>query len=256
MALPAYAVIPARYDSQRFPAKALADIDGVPMIVRVAQQAAKADAVDRVVVATDDDRIGRVVAEAGFEAVMTDKGCPSGTDRVAQAIQQFETAAGVVCNVQGDEPLIDPRDIDALVSAARAAPEAMHTLARPLPDPAMYRDPNAVKVVTTVDDRALYFSRAPIPFERGGSTPSARLHVGLYAYSPAVLTRFTQLPPSTLETIERLEQLRALENGIPIHVTMCVSERPSIGVDVPEDLDAVLRTLRRTNDQDDSSHVS
>ena len=233
------AVVPARYASQRFPGKPLADIRGTPMIVRVAQQAAKAAEIARVIVATDDPRIFDVVEGAGFEARMTSEACQSGSDRVAEVARTVD--ADLVVNVQGDEPLLDPRDLDALVAAAHANPDGITTLGRRLAGPAELEDPNVVKAVVAPNGRALYFSRAPIP--HGARVEDAVAHVGLYAYPPAVLTRFTQLAPSPLEQRERLEQLRALENGIPIQLQMCVSVRPSIGVDVPEDLDAVLRVL-------------
>lgn len=242
-AAPAVAVIPARYASERFPGKPLADIAGVPMIVRVCRQAAQAR-VAAVYVATDDERIAHVVREAGFAAVMTSPACASGSDRVAEVVQGLAEPVGVVVNVQGDEPLVDPRDIDALIEATRADPEAIGTLARPLSELERFHSPHVVKVVRAPSGRALYFSRAPIPHGLDGLPRGALQHVGLYAYHPSVLARFTALAASPLETRERLEQLRALENGIPIHVTMCVSERPSIGVDVPADIEAVLEALK------------
>ena len=212
------------------------------MVVRVAQQAQKASTIQRALIATDDQRIASAAADHGIQAVMTGE-CTSGTDRVFQALKVLNVlnkgGPSLVVNVQGDEPLIDPADIDALVGAYREGGEggegSVGTLARDLPQ-ADREDPNVVKVVTSAQGRALYFSRAPLK--------GAMAHVGLYAYSPAVLAQFVQLPPSRLEQLERLEQLRALENDIPIYVTHCVSERPSIGVDTPEDLAAVLEELR------------
>lgn len=242
------AVIPARYASQRFPGKPLADLEGAPMIVWVARQAAAARTIDRVIVATDDLRIRDAVLQAGFEVQMTSEACASGSDRVAEVAQRWP--CDLVVNVQGDEPLVDPADIDALVGAAHEHPEGITTLARPIADAAALHNPNVVKVVRGLVGQALYFSRAPIPHGAGDDLAQALHHVGLYAYPPAVLTRFTALPPSRLERLERLEQLRGLENGIPIHVTMCVSVRPSIGVDVPEDLEEVRRELQRRTKQD------
>lgn len=239
MASPTVAVIPARYASRRFPGKPLALIDGVPMIVRVARQVAASDEVDRVVVASDDARILEVARADGHEAVSTSGDCASGSDRVAEAIRRLAPPPALVVNVQGDEPLLDPRDLDALLRDAPRYAEGVGTLARPLSDPDRLRGASTVKVVTDARGRALYFSRAPIPH----GAASVTQHVGVYAYPPSVLERFTRLPPSRLEQVERLEQLRALENGISIHVTMCVSERPSIGVDVPEDVEAVEREL-------------
>lgn len=243
------AVIPARFASTRLPGKPLIDLAGQPMIVRVGQRAQAARRVDRVVIATDDARIAEVARGAGFEVAMTPSDCPSGSDRVAAAVVGLSgPEPALVVNVQGDEPLIDPADIDALVDASLADPEAIGTLARPLLEPRRFADPNVVKVVRGVSGRALYFSRAPIPHGHadGARAPEGAgplQHVGLYAYSPALLARFTGLDPSPLERQERLEQLRALENGVPIRVTMCVSERPSLGVDTPEDVEAVVRAL-------------
>ncbi len=248
MVLPTIAVIPARYASERFPGKPLVPIAGVPMIVRVARQAAASKQIDRVVVATDDRRIRDVVTQAGFEVVMTSANCASGSDRVAEVARSVP--ASLIVNVQGDEPLLDPADLDALVRSATAHPDAITTLARPISGPAAFANPNVVKLVRGLTGQALYFSRSPIPHAAPGTQPPALQHVGLYAYPPAVLARFTALPASPLEKLERLEQLRALENGIPIHVTMCVSVRPSIGVDVPEDLAEVLSELERRTNQD------
>lgn len=243
------AVVPARYGAQRFPGKPLADIRGTPMIVRVAQQAAKAASIDRVIVATDDPRIMDAVQEAGFEAQMTSEACASGSDRVAEVAEGLD--ADLVVNVQGDEPLLDPRDLDALVAAAYENPNGITTLGRPVDDAAALADPNVVKAVVSPAGAALYFSRAPIP--HGADPEDAIAHVGLYAYPPAVLSRFTRLAPSPLERRERLEQLRALENGIPIRLQMCVSVRPSIGVDVPADLEAVGRILDLEAEQREQS---
>lgn len=239
MAASAAAVIPSRFAATRFPGKPLADILGVPMIVRVARAAAAAERVTMVLIATDDPRIASVVEEAGFPAVLTDPALPSGSDRVAAAIATLEVEPPLVVNVQGDEPLLDPRDLDALIEAT--GEDAIGTLARPFEDAQRVDDPNVVKVVRAASGRALYFSRARVPY----GAPSYLQHVGIYAYPPAVLARFVSLRPSPLEKAERLEQLRALENGIPIDVTMCVSERSSIGVDTPEDVLRVEQELRR-----------
>ncbi len=241
-----FAVIPARYGAQRFPGKPLLDLAGLPMVVRVARAAAAASRITRTLVATDDPRIEAAARAHGVEVVMTPADCPSGSDRVQAALMALAgPAPALVVNVQGDEPLLDPRDLDALVEATLARREAapgrelIGTLARPL-DPARFGEPSLVKVARALDGRALYFSRAPIP--AGSAAPL--LHVGIYAYAPEALRRFTALEPSPLERAERLEQLRALEHGIPIHVTLCVSERPSLGVDTPEDVAPVLAELR------------
>ena len=241
------AVIPARHHATRFPGKPLVLIEGVPMVVRVARRVSEASAIDAVWVATDGNDIAHVVADAGFEVVMTEPSVPSGTDRVAAALRRLrvcEVTPSVVVNVQGDEPLIDPRDLDLLVEASRSRPEAICTLGRrvlPDDDP---DDPHQVKVALGSDGRALYFSRAAIPH---GAV--SVLHVGVYAYSPSVLFRFVEAPPSALEQAERLEQLRALEMGIPVYVTMCHGPRPSIGVDVPADVKRVEAELRARTDR-------
>ena len=232
------AVIPARYGSTRFPGKPLVDLDGVPMIVRVARQAALTGA--RVVVATDDARIEAAVRSAGFEAVQTPPDCASGTDRVAAAVTLLGLGgARLILNVQGDEPLIDPEDLLATVDECLGQGAPMGTLARPL-EPARFESPTAVKVVRAQGGRALYFSRAPIPW--GCEKPL--LHVGIYVYTPECLLRLSRLPPSTLELTERLEQLRALEDGIPIHVALARSTAESIAIDVPEDVSCVVAALR------------
>lgn len=240
---PAVAVIPARYGSTRFPGKPLIDLCGVPMVVRVAQRAAQASSIRAVIVATDDPRIAAAVDEAGFTAVTTPADCPSGTDRVASAIQVAKLEAELIVNVQGDEPLIDPADIDAVVEETAASSASMGTLARPFDDPRRFDDPNCVKVVIRADGRALYFSRAPIP--HGGGEPRLQ-HVGLYAYTPSVLNQLTSAPPAPLEESERLEQLRALHMGIDIHVAMARSATPSIAVDTPEDVQRVVEALEQS----------
>jgi 3-deoxy-manno-octulosonate cytidylyltransferase (CMP-KDO synthetase) len=237
--VPTVAIIPARYGSTRFPGKPLAEIDGLPMIVRVARRAKAARLVDMVLVATDDHRIERVVEDQGFRAVMTPPDCASGTDRVHLALARIGVEeVGLVINVQGDEPLIDPTDIDVLIAATLESSCSMGTLARPLEGD--ISNPNVVKVVIDRRGRALYFSRAAIPHRGTG----ALQHVGIYAYRPDVLRELASLPRSELEKAEGLEQLRALENGIGIHVTRCVSPTASVAVDTPEDIERVLRSLK------------
>ena len=237
------AVIPARWGSTRFPGKVLAEIAGEPMISHVVRHAGEATRVDRVVVATDDLRIARVAEASGAEAVMTGE-CVSGTDRVAEAMLG-RSGWEIVINVQGDEPLIAPDNIDVLVDGMIGTPDVgMATLCRPL-EPQRATDPNAVKVVRDVRGRALYFSRAAIPFPRRADVAEGlwRLHLGIYGYRRDVLARFVDLEPSLLERAEALEQLRALENGIDILVLD--APRGAFGVDTPEDLDLVLRLLVR-----------
>lgn len=206
------------------------------MIVRVAERVRAAKKIDRVLIATDDERIQKVVENAGFEARMTSPDCASGTDRVAAAMHGLR--ADLIINVQGDEPLIDPRDIDLLVDATYAAKTPMGTLSRALPDDEALHSRTVVKVVSALDGKALYFSRAPMA--------AAQQHIGLYAYTPEALERLAKLPRTPLEIAESLEQLRALENGIAIQVARCVSERPTHAIDVPEDVAKVLALLERS----------
>jgi 3-deoxy-manno-octulosonate cytidylyltransferase (CMP-KDO synthetase) len=209
----------------------------------VVGQAAAASRIDRVFVATDDARIARVAEAAGAESVMTGE-CESGTDRVAEAMLG-RAGWEIVINVQGDEPLIAPENIDVLVDGLTSAPNVgMATLCRPL-DPQRVDDPNAVKVVRDVRGRALYFSRAGIPYPRHVDSGEGlwRLHLGIYGYRRGVLARFVELEPSRLERVEGLEQLRALENGIDILVLD--APHGAYGVDTPEDLEQVKRLLER-----------
>ncbi len=235
------AVIPARWASTRFPGKPLAMIAGLPMIAHVVDRAAAASTIDEVLVATDDQRIAEAAREAGAVTVMTGD-CSSGTDRIAQAALP-RSDWKIVVNVQGDEPLLSPANIDRLVEGMRRAPEIeMGTLCRPLPEGRL-DDPNAVKVVRRRDGRALYFSRAGVPFPRQPDTAPAApmLHLGIYAFSRQGLERFIALEPSPLERTESLEQLRALENGMEILVLDAPDD--AIGVDTPEDLERVERMI-------------
>jgi 3-deoxy-manno-octulosonate cytidylyltransferase (CMP-KDO synthetase) len=237
-------LIPARYASKRFPGKALADLLGKPLLQHVVERAAQARSLSEVVVATDDPRIADAVRGFGGKVEMTAASHPSGTDRIAEVAQHLE--CDLVVNIQGDEPLIIPAEIDAAVAPLLDdATIPMGTLACPLPL-AQATDPNAVKVVVGVNGFALYFSRAPIPHLRdghaGGASPYL-LHIGLYVYRRDVLLKLASLPPTPLEERERLEQLRALEHGIRIRVV--TTGHPSIGVDTPEDLERVRRMLTR-----------
>lgn len=235
------AAIPARWGSTRFPGKALADLAGEPMIAHVVRRALAADSVDHVIVATDDERVAAAATAAGAEAVMTGVH-PSGTDRVAEAVEgrgDWE----LVVNVQGDEPMLSGANIDALVRGMRDHPEAgMATLCRPISVDAV-DDPNAVKVVRDAGCRALYFSRSVIPHPREPEIAKSlwRLHLGIYGFRPETLAEFVSLPPSALESAEGLEQLRALENGIDILIFDAPD--PAHGVDTPEDLERVRSLL-------------
>ena len=231
------AAIPARWGSTRFPGKALADLAGEPMIAHVVRRAMAARTVDHVIVATDDERVVAAATEAGAEAVMTGV-CPSGTDRIAEAVAGGSNWE-VVINVQGDEPMLSGANIDTLVEGMRARPEVgMATLSRPI-SALDVEDPNAVKVVRRMDGGALYFSRAVIPFPRDSEVAGSlwRLHLGIYGFRPETLAAFVAMAPSSLERAEGLEQLRALENGIDILVFDAPDE--AHGVDTPQDLERV-----------------
>jgi len=228
------AVVPARYGSSRLPAKALAEIAGVPMVVLVWRQASKAKSIARVIVATDDERIAAPVRAAGGEAMMTSAAHESGTDRIAEVAARIE--GDVFLGVQGDQPFIAPADLDALADAMCAdASIQMATLATPVADLLEWTDPNKVKVVCGVDGNALYFSRSPIPNARDGGMPKEALrHIGVYAYRRDFLMKFATLPMGVLERIEKLEQLRAIEHGYVIRVVRSVA--PSLEVDTADDL--------------------
>jgi 3-deoxy-manno-octulosonate cytidylyltransferase (CMP-KDO synthetase) len=248
-----HVVIPARFSSSRLPGKPLALVAGVPMIVRVAQQAAATTAAS-IVVATDDARVERAVTEAGFQAMLTDPAHPSGSDRIMEvAAAMGWPDDSIVVNVQGDEPLIPPAIIEQVAAGLLSeAQRAVYTLCETVDSKADLFDPNQVKVVFDSTGRALYFSRAPIPFARGDFTLDGPVqaeaalpqsgrwyrHVGIYGYRLNVLRRFVALPVSALESIEMLEQLRLLDNGIEIHVGIAGQRIPP-GVDTPADLERV-----------------
>ena len=238
-------LIPARLASSRLPDKPLADIAGLPMVVRVAQAAARSGAA-RVVVAGDAPSIVAACEAHGVAAVLTRADHPSGSDRLAEACSQLGLDGDdLVVNVQGDEPLIAPAMVDACAQLLRQRPDCvMSTVAHAIDDVAEFTNPNVVKVVLDADGRALYFSRAPIGWWRDGfahgirqlpTAPAPLRHVGLYAYRAGFLRRFPGLPVAPLETLESLEQLRVLWHGerIAVHVS---AERPGPGVDTPEDL--------------------
>lgn len=240
-------VVPARYGSTRFPGKALALLGGRPLVAHVIENAHAARRLDRLVVATDDERIAGAARAAGAEAIMTPAELPSGSDRVAHVARSLAGAGeihDVVVNIQGDEPFLPGGAIDRAIELLAADPEAaIATLA--VPAAAEDRaNANAVKVVLDARGRALYFSRATIPYPRHPS-PRARWlkHVGLYAFRAEYLGRFVGLPPSGLEESEGLEQLRALEDGARIAVAL--GEWPVLGVDTPEDLAEAERRLAK-----------
>ncbi len=244
-------LIPARLASSRLPDKPLADIAGLPMVVRVAHAAARSGA-SRVVVAGDAPSIVAACEAHGVAAVLTRADHPSGSDRLAEACSLLGLDGDdLVVNVQGDEPLIAPAMVDACAALLRERPDCvMATVAHAIDDVAEFTNPNVVKVVLDADARALYFSRAPIGWWRDGFAqgittlpvdPAPLRHVGLYAYRAGFLRRFPALPVAPLETLESLEQLRVLWHGerIAVHVS---AERPGPGVDTPEDL-ARVRAL-------------
>lgn len=239
------AVVPARYDSSRFPGKPLAPIAGKPMIQHVVERARQARRVSRVLVATDDERIRAAVASFGGETVMTRRDHRSGTERIAEVA--IHNPAEIYINVQGDEPLILPEVIDAAAEAISSDAEVqVATLCVPIAQPADIMDPNVVKVVADFDGNAFYFSRAPIPWVRDASQPVAARHfkhIGIYAFRRDALLEFPTLPPGELEHLEQLEQLRWLENGYRIRVGEC--EYTGIAVDVPADVPRVEQFLRR-----------
>lgn len=229
------ALIPARFNSSRLPGKPLADIGGVPMVVRVWRQVRAAKSLTEVIVATDDDRIAAAVREAGGAVEMTLNTHQSGTDRIAEVARRI--TADIYLNVQGDLPFIAPEDLDALAAAMRADHSiSMATLATRIADLEEWRNSNVVKVVCDEAGTALYFSRSPIPFWRDnpGFPSSALRHIGVYAYRRGFLLEFASWPPSRLEQLEKLEQLRAIERGHRIRVINSVA--PSLEIDTPEDL--------------------
>ena len=242
MTLSCHAVIPARYASVRFPGKPLADIGGRPMIWHVYERARQCAALQSVTLATDDERIRKVAEDLGLAWVMTRPDHPSGTDRVYEAACKLGLADdALVVNIQGDEPLLDPAALDALIEPfARDARLEVCTLVMPV-DAERARSFNQVKVVEAANGDALYFSRALIPHVRDGEARTYLGHIGLYAFRMRALARYVKLPPSRLELLEKLEQLRFLENGIPIRLAHVAEHSP--GVDTPEDLERILRLL-------------
>lgn len=246
-------LIPARLASMRLPNKPLADINGVPMVVRVAQRALQSSAI-RTVVAADSAEIIEKCAAFGIQAVLTRADHPSGSDRLAEACSLLSLADDdIVVNVQGDEPLIDPALIDAVARLLNERPDcAMSTAAHSIDELGDLLNPNVVKVVLDARQTALYFSRAPIPaardfagkawWEAGSPLPKPLRHVGIYAYRVGFLRQFPRLPQAPLEQLESLEQLRALWHGhrIAVHLT---DHAPGPGVDTPEDLERVRRLL-------------
>lgn len=239
----AIAIIPARWKATRFPGKPLHHIDGKPLLQHVWQRALKARTLESVIIATDDMRIAQAAFDWGAEVAMTSSAHASGTDRIAEVAAKL-TGTSHIINIQGDEPLVDPKLIDRLVRKLRAQPKLeMITAAHPFADPADAQSPHQVKVVMDARGDALYFSRSPIPFYCDSSNPRRYFrHQGIYGYTRELLLRFVGWKPSPLERAESLEQLRAIENGVKINVLLIPQGSP--GVDTPEDAKAIERQLR------------
>ena len=249
-----YGIIPSRFGSSRFPGKPLAMLAGKPLVAWVVEAVKRATSLDEVLVATDDERIAEAVRQYGGQAVMTPSELPSGTDRIACAAREHCAAAGapdfadddILVNIQGDEPLIDPKLVDALALKLRLdAKWDMATAVTPIRTPGDFAAKSVVKVVFDRDDGALYFSRAPIPCDRDREADLASglyvRHLGIYAYRGAFLKRYIAEPPCALEQTEKLEQLRALWMGAKIAVVK--TEDEGVGVDTPEDAERVARIL-------------
>lgn len=237
------AVIPARYQSSRFPGKPLAMIDEKTMIQRVYEQVKKVDDISRVAVATDDERIYNTVKRFQGESVMTGS-CSCGTERVYEAAKDF--ACDIVINVQGDEPLIKPEMIQELIDAFKDDEVVMATLCKEITEAEDVNNPNIVKVIRDKNDNAMYFSRYPIPFNRDGRSDIKYFkHIGVYAYKKDFLKKYVQMEKTSLEIAENLEQLRILESGYKIKVKETVYD--SIGVDAPEDILKVETELKNVN---------
>ena len=244
-----HVLIPARFAASRLPGKALLKIGEQPLIQWVWQRARDSGAAS-VILATDDERVREAAQQFGAEVVMTSAEHTSGTDRIAEVVRLRHWAAeDIVVNVQGDEPMMPPEVIARVAQGLESSKSDIATAAAPIESLREYLDPNAVKVVCAHDGSALYFSRAPIPWPRDHAAtgqPSryqgAWRHIGIYAYRVRSLLQFAAWPPSQLESTEKLEQLRALENGMRIHV-VALRETPPAGVDTPEDLERVRALL-------------
>jgi 3-deoxy-manno-octulosonate cytidylyltransferase (CMP-KDO synthetase) len=236
-------VIPARYSSTRFEGKVLADILGKPMLQRVWERAKEAHLLDELIIACDDERVAQVALGFGAKIVLTSKDHASGTDRICEIVNPLEVK--VVVNIQADEPLVHPTMIDQVARALLDDPSVqMATIMKAIDDPEVINDPNVVKVVIGKNNFALYFSRAAIPFHAPGcgiELPVYFKHIGLYGYTKDFLFIYKNLPVSYLERVERLEQLRVLEEGLRIKVIE--TKYDTIGVDTPEDLEKVKAYL-------------
>ncbi|MBN1912968.1 MAG: 3-deoxy-manno-octulosonate cytidylyltransferase, partial [Candidatus Omnitrophica bacterium] len=230
-------VIPARYESTRLPGKVLVNILGKPMVQHVWERARRASLLDDLIIACDDDLVAEAAKGFGAKVVMTAKEHQTGSDRICEAVNPIDTK--IVINIQGDEPLIHPSMIDAVAQALLDDPKlSVSTIMKKIDDPRDIDDPNIVKVVVDKDNFALYFSRSRIPFQAKNAldtSPVYYRHIGLYGYSKDFLFVYKNLPPSRLEKVERLEQLRILEEGLRIKVAQ--TNHKTISVDTPEDLE-------------------
>ncbi len=241
-------IIPARFASTRFPGKPLIDIDGKSMIERVFRQAAKSNLLTQVIVATDHEAIEEKVKSFGGEVCLTDPRHPSGTDRCAEVLAKMNLSCDAVINIQGDEPFIDPRQIDLLCTCFDDPRTDLATLIKQIISNDVLFNPNSPKVVVDREHFAIYFSRHPVPYVRGVSEEmwltkhTFYQHVGIYGYRPQILKKITALPPSSLEKAESLEQLRWLENGLKIKTAKTTFE--TISIDTPEDLEKI-RALKK-----------
>lgn len=237
------AIIPARYASTRFPGKPLVEINGKPMVQHVYEKAVNSNLFQKVIVATDNEEIQKVVVDFGGEVAMTNPNHQSGTDRCGEVIEQLNKSFDVVVNIQGDEPFIHQSQLEQLVALFKETPAQIGTLKKELSNSEDVFNPNVVKVVSALDKRALYFSRNPIPFVRDVeqanwlSNQKFYKHLGLYGYRSEVLKELVKLEPSRLEKSESLEQLRWLENGYQIFISE--TQHESIGIDTPEDLEKI-----------------
>jgi len=241
-----YGIIPARYRSKRFPGKPLVEILGKPMICHVYERAKQCADLSSVVLATDDHRIRAAAETWNVPVVMTRDDHRSGTDRVLEAAHKLELSAeAVIVNIQGDEPALQPAMLSELIQPFGASQVMVTTLAFKI-EPSEAANPDRVKVVFAADNTALYFSRSPIPHHRHQTTQVYYGHIGIYAFRMQALQQFVALNQSRLEQIEKLEQLRLLENRIPIHIVE--TEHQSIGVDRPEDIPKVTNIMQKQED--------
>jgi 3-deoxy-manno-octulosonate cytidylyltransferase (CMP-KDO synthetase) len=238
-------IIPARYASTRFPGKPLIDIDGKSMIQRVYEQAKKSKTLSRVIVATDDERIHKAVTEFGGEVCMTSSSHPSGTDRCAEVVEQMQLDSHAIINIQGDEPFIDPGQIDLIGKCFDDDRTQLATLIKKIESTEVLFNPNSPKVIVDNEEFAIYFSRHPIPYIRNAEEKiwlaknTFYQHIGIYGYRADILKKITLLVPSLLEKAESLEQLRWIENGFRIKTAITTFD--TVAIDTPEDLKRVLK---------------